>query len=359
MTLPLVAIEARRLQDRPLGGVGRAIANVLPHLASLLDVVVLVDARRGAVSASAGHVEAVGALAGAPGTWWLHTSVRRWVRNNLRTRPAVFHGTFNAIPFGLDLPAVVTIHDLSFELHDEDFGAAKRRVFQVQARHAARHARKIVVPSAFIREQLVDRYRVDRSRVAVVPHAADPAFSPERARDAAAVAATHGIADPYVVAVGGAPRRGIEVAIEAWREVRRRRIDVDLVIVGETASREAGIHTLGRVDDSTWSALLAGASALVYPSRYEGFGLPALEALASGTPVVCAAVGPLPEILGDAPAWSDSASAASFAVALERLFTDTAFATERRTAGLAHAAARPQWPDIAATFAGVYAEVAA
>src|SRR5882757_532555 len=135
MTRLRVAIDARRLQDRPLGGVGRALDGVIDFLAAEVDIVLVTDARRAPVERDLGQV-ALRPPSRVPETVWLHWNVRRW----LRDFDGIFHGTFNQLPIGASVPAAVTIHDLSFEEHSEDFGRAKRRLFQLNARYAARHA---------------------------------------------------------------------------------------------------------------------------------------------------------------------------------------------------------------------------
>jgi glycosyltransferase involved in cell wall biosynthesis len=195
--------------------------------------------------------------------------------------------------------------------------------------------------SRFTAGELIERYRLDPERISVIPHAVDPRFSPGRAEPTSTGA-------PYVVALGGARRRGLEVAIAAWREVRSSGLDVELRILGGPApAPEPGLVALGALDDATWASTLAGAAALVYPTRYEGFGLPALEAAASGTPVVCARVASLPEVLGAAAAWCDTPTVELIADRLHAVLTDRRLAEELRTAGLDRAAASLSWAAIA------------
>ncbi|MDQ2648015.1 MAG: glycosyltransferase family 4 protein [Actinomycetota bacterium] len=349
MTALAVAIDARRTQDRPIGGVGRALLGLLPELARRCDLTVLTDARReSAAFEVAVDVVPLAAPIGLPEVAWMHGPARRWRRRH----PHVFHGTFNALPTGGGGgPSVVTIHDLSFEVHPEDFGAAKRRVFQVQARAAARSADHIVTVSRFSADELIEHYRVAPERITVITHAVDPGFGPERAD------ASHG-GRPYVVALGGARRRGLEVAVQAWRLVREGGVDVELCTVGgPDLPPEAGLRQLHHLDDAAWASLLAGAEAFVYPTRYEGFGLPALEAAASGTPVVCARVASLPEVLGEAAAWCEQPTSAQIAEQLRAVLTDGALAEHLAAAGLEQARRAPTWADLADAHLTVYRRV--
>jgi alpha-1,3-rhamnosyl/mannosyltransferase len=120
---------------------------------------------------------------------------------------------------------------------------------------------------------------------------------------------------------------------------------VALVVVGDSSLiAERGVIPLGRIDDETWASVLAGASAFSYPTRYEGFGMPAIEAIASGVPVVCAPVASLPEVLGNAAEWCPTPTVSDIAAGLERVLVDSGRHEELRSAGLSRAA---QWPSIA------------
>jgi alpha-1,3-rhamnosyl/mannosyltransferase len=115
---------------------------------------------------------------------------------------------------------------------------------------------------------------------------------------------------------------------------------------------------LGYLEDELWATLLAGAQALCYPTRYEGFGLPALEAAASGTPVVCAPVASLPEVLGSAGCWAEEPSAEAMAAVLVRLLSDRHWHAERREAGVERARTAPSWKESAEVLAGAYERAA-
>ncbi len=349
-----VALDARRLQDRPLRGVGRALDNILEHLAAEVELVLLTDARQPSVPTDL-EQHALVPPPRAPGAVWLQFNVARW----LRGFDGIFHGTFSALPYVLPVPAAVTIYDLSFELHSEDFRATKRWVFRRQARHAARSARSIITGSEFARQQLVMRYRVPPDKILVAPLSVDPVFRPENAANARRVLDSLGVRDRYLVALGGARRRGLETAISAWRRVHRETLDIDLVIVGpDRPPSEPGLFRAGVLSDDQWAAVLAGADAFCYPTRFEGFGFPALEALASGTPVVCAPVGPLPETLLDAAAWCEAPTEGAVGRVLHRVLTDGGYATELRRRGLEVARNRPSWKESAAEVLRAYRRTA-
>jgi glycosyltransferase involved in cell wall biosynthesis len=345
-----VAIDARRFQDVPLGGVGRSIAGMLDLLAAEVDVVLLTDALRGEAPSGLPQV-ALARPRGTPETVWLQWSASRW----LRGFDGVFHGTFNALPFRLAVPSVVTIHDLSFEVHPEGFSHSKRRVFQLHARHAARVAPRVVAPTNYTKRELVREYGIDAGRVVVAPWGVDARFTPANASRAPALCARLGVPGKYVVAMGGAPRRGLDVALGAWRRLRAAGPDLTLVVAGQHGGvPEPGVVHAGKVDDRDWETLLAGAEAFCYPTRYEGFGIPALEAAASGAPVVCAPVASLPEVLEDAAEWCATPTVDAIAAGLSRVIDDPHRAAARRAAGLARAARHPTWEHAAEVHLAAY-----
>jgi glycosyltransferase involved in cell wall biosynthesis len=349
-----VALDARRLQDQPQGGVGRALANVVELIGSEVEFTLLTDARRSPVATEL-RQQPVRPPPGAPETIWLQWNVARW----LRDFDGIFHGTFYALPVRLPVPGIVTIYDLSFEVHSEDFGRAKRWLFQQQARSAATRARQVVTATTHAKDELVRHYHVDPERIVISPLAVDRMFAPSNAERFPTMAQRLGVRNPYIVALGGARRRGLEVAIGAWRRLRRSGLAVDLVVVGpSTVAPEPGLVRAGVLGDPDWATVLAGASAFCYPTRYEGFGLPALESAASGTPVVCAPVGPLPEVLGDAAEWCATPTEQAIATGLHRVVADPAHAASLRDRGLHRISKWPTWEDSANVLLRAYRGVA-
>jgi alpha-1,3-rhamnosyl/mannosyltransferase len=252
---------------------------------------------------------------------------------------------------------VVTLHDLTFEHFPDWYPRRQTIAFRVQARRAARTAKAILTVSEFVKADIVETYRVDPDRIVVAPHGIDPAFRPDL--EVGPLLHRLGVAPRYVIALGGAPRRNTGVAIEAWRQVRSAGLDVDLVVVGGPApAREAGlVHTVAPPDEE-WAALLSGAEVFVYPTTYEGFGMPALEALGAGTPVVAARVGSLPEVLGHTASWCESTRAHDVATALAEVLLDDAMRQRLRSDGFERAAAAPGWPVAAAAHLEAYQRAA-
>ena len=351
MSSPLrVALDVRTLQDRPLGGVGRGLANLVPRLAERIELELLSDARLPPAATDLPH-HGLTAPGSGRGAAWLQIAVPRW----LRDFDGLFHCPFYGLPYRQPVPMVVTIHDLTFEDHPTWFSRSRLAAFRLQGRHAARTARVILTDSTTVRDRVLERYAVAPDRVTVVPYAIDPWFM--TARDAAADGATVaelGVREPYLVALGGAPRRQLEVALAAWRAIRGS-TGVDLVVVGrEAVAGEPGLHQAGTVTDERWAALLSGAAAFCYPTAYEGFGLPALEAAACGAPIVCAPVGALPELLVDAAEWCEAPTCEAIANGLERVLADPVHAAALRSRGRTRVKSLPDWDDAAKATVSAY-----
>lgn len=303
MTLE-VAVDARWLQYEPLGGVARAVLGHLRLLRDDVDFTLLTDARlppiRGEVRAGL-PVVALRAPVSGHAVSWLQLAAPRF----LRSFGGIFHCPFYGLPYRQPVPMVVTIHDITFEDHPEWFTRGRRLVFRVQARHAARTARRILTPSQVVKHDVCTRYGVPEERMVVAPNVLDPIYlSPPPPRPD--VLDRHGAGTRYVLAVGGAPRRGVDELLAAWPAIADAVADVTLVVVGPVAgSLPARAVAVGALSDDEWRGALGAAEVLCYPTHHEGFGYPAVEANALGTPVVCGRVGALPEVLGDAARWVD------------------------------------------------------
>jgi glycosyltransferase involved in cell wall biosynthesis len=193
-------------------------------------------------------------------------------------------------------PMVVTLHDL---IPLKRPGEYLRTGLRFRLRYlAVERATRIIVPTTTVAEEAVASLKLDAACVHVVPEAADPAFSPRSEAQVAAVRERHGLPDEYLVWVGSLlhpdPRKRVAALAETPSEL-------PLVLVGEAsawAHALPGVILTGGVDDDTLAAIYTGARALVFPSDDEGFGLPTVEALACGTPVVACDIPALREVLG-------------------------------------------------------------
>jgi glycosyltransferase involved in cell wall biosynthesis len=243
---------------------------------------------------------------------------------------------------------VLVVHDVAALRHPDAYSrlyvAYQRRMLP----RLARQARVLITVSEFSKRELVEVLGAAPERVTVIPEGVDERFS--AAADPVAAAARYGLAGPYVLALGTVSERKNLAALEpAARALHAR--GVELVLAGSDRaylrSSPVPIRRLGYVAEEHLPGLYAGASAFAMPSRYEGFGLPCLEAMACGTPVVAAASGALPETVGDAGLLVEAGDGDAFAAALTSAACDEDVSAGLAKAGRRRAAAFP-WSRTAA-----------
>jgi glycosyltransferase involved in cell wall biosynthesis len=289
----------------------------------------------------------------------------------LRRRPVdLLHVQYTAPPFA-PCPVVATIHDLSFEHLPETFKRRSRAQLRFTVRRTARAAAHIIAPSEFTRRDIVETYGVAPERVSVVPLAAASSFASfADAKELQRVHDVYGIAGDYILCVGSIqPRKNLARLIKAYSDLRRRRRQdklPKLVVVGKRAwlfgetlraVEECGVADAviftGYAPGDDLPALYSGALCFVYPSYFEGFGLPPLEAMRCGTPVVAGDRTSLPEVVGDAGLLVNPFDTESIANALARLIDDETLRATLRERGLARAA-RFDWRETARLTLEVY-----
>jgi len=222
-----------------------------------------------------------------------------------RLRAGLVHTQY-ALPLRCPCPTVVTIHDLSFEDEDAELmGRRDRWIFRRVVPRAARGAARVLTVSERTKRDIVDRYGVPPERVVVTPNGVDPAFGPGRDEPRSTVSQA-----PYALTVGAIqPRKNQLAALSAARKA-----GLELVVVGPVKDervaaelRAGGARLEGYVPVERLAELYRGAACLVQSSRFEGFGLPVVEAMASGTPVVVVPDPALVEVAGDAAVVVDEA----------------------------------------------------
>ncbi len=259
-----------------------------------------------------------------------------------RVRPELVHCQ-HALPLGWRGRSVVTLHDLSFEGADSTMGLLDRLTFRAVVPRAARRADRVLVVSERTKRDVVARYGIGAGTVTVTPNGVDPVFRPG------------GEGDGYLLFVGAIQARKDPLAALA----AARGVGLPLVVAGPEkdaelarALRDGGADLRGYVAPDELARLYRGASALVLPSRFEGFGLPVLEAMASGTPVVAADEPALREVGSDAVVYAEDGD---FAAAVARALADR---TRLVAAGLERAKAF-SWTETARRTAEVYRQVLA
>lgn len=288
-------------------------------------------------------------------TSWTHRDVPpiEW----LVGRTDVFHGTNFVSPPTRRAREVVTIHDLTYDLHADTVSEASLAYRELVPRALARGAH-VVTPTRAVADAVADRYGLRAERLTVTPLGVDPSWfaaQPLGVADRSRL----GVPDRYVVFVGSLdPRKNLPRLLAAHAALRDDDPDAPGLVLAGPAGREEslaavpGVTLTGWLPDTTLQSLVAGAVALVLPSIDEGFGLPALEALAAGRPVVAADIPVLREVAGPQAEYADPYDVPALAAAMrraERLPHDTAARRER--------AGRFTWLDCARATCDAYAAV--
>jgi glycosyltransferase involved in cell wall biosynthesis len=216
----------------------------------------------------------------------------------------LFHGTNFAVPYIPLRPSVLTMHDLSPWMNPEWHSDAHRVRKRTPPLMGLRIATMLVTHTEAVRRQVIEHFRLPAARVAAVPLGAAEIFRPTSGPPHA----------PYFLYAGALePRKNVVQIVEAWREVRRRH-EVNLVLVGRRRDgfalppSEPGLHLAGEVDDRVLAAFYSGALAVLYPSQYEGFGLPVLEAMQCGACVFTSNDPAVCEVAADAAVTLDHAT---------------------------------------------------
>jgi glycosyltransferase involved in cell wall biosynthesis len=297
----------------------------------------------------------------------------------LRKNPVdVLHVQFTAPPF-CPCPVVVSIHDLSFEHLPQTFRRRSRTQLRLTVRHSARRAARIISLSEHGRRDIIETYGITAERVSAIPLAAPPNFAPvQDVRELQRVRHNYGIDGDYILSVGSIqPRKNLARLVKAYARVRaslRGNKSEDklpkLVLVGkcgwlydetlraleETGVKNSAVLT-GYVPQADLPALYSGALCFVYPSYFEGFGLPPLEAMKCGAPVIVGNKTSLPEVVGDAALAVDPFDVEAIASAMKKVIESPTLRNELSIKGQTRAEAF-DWRETARKTLAIYEEVA-
>ena len=291
-----------------------------------------------------------------------------WLRRHLDEFD-LFHAPAYVAPARLPVPLVVTLYDLVALRHPKLARRSNVAHYRLRLPGAARAAARILVPLECVARDVVEHLHIPRSRIRVVPLGVDEAFTPPSEAAKAAVRERLGLREPLVLFVGNVePKKNLPTLIRAFAELRRSGLSHELVIAGKRGWKcrdvyrlpaelgiEAPVRFLGYVADGDLPALYGAAELFAFPSLVEGFGLPPLEAMACGTPVVVSEADALVETAGDAALHVPATDVAALADAMRRLLTDAALRQQMIAAGLARAACFT-WPRTAELTRAVYRE---
>ncbi|HZU24918.1 MAG TPA: glycosyltransferase family 1 protein [Bryobacteraceae bacterium] len=340
-----IALDATPLSAAGAGGIRRYTAELARALARGFpedDFWLVSDQAFPCVAGSLSNLHCGGAPQTALDRRWWSFGLRRELG---RLSADCFHGTDFSAPYRVHCPAVVTVHDLSpwrepFTA-DTSWRVRQRAGMLLRARVPV----MVLTPSNAVRSEFLERFRYPPDRVVVTPLAASDVFRPVKT-------ATERRSFIYVGASNR--RRNPDVIIDAWREVRRTH-DVDLVLAGRGRDPEPGLVVVPDENDEALARRYSSAAACLVPSLYEGFGLPLLEAMQCGCPVIASRDAALMEVSGGAAEHVEAGDAGGWRAAMDRVLTDASFSRAMQTRGLARAALF-SWERTATLTREVYAE---
>jgi len=368
------AVDGRYIQDH-FPGIGRYTYNLVRALADELhddELRLLVNLRLPNTRYDLSALGALGRVALSEcdvSTFSLReqTALPRLVR---RMGADLLHSTYYVKPYWLPVPSVLTYYDVIGLLFRDALPSAWARLaFRLGSRLALASADRVILLSESARRDVIRHFRVPASKTTVIYPGPDPQFVPQSSEEVACVRVRHGLPERYALYLGiNKPHKNLPFLVDAWAQAKP---DASLVLAGREDPRypearervrslglEGRAVFLGDVPENDLPALYSGAALFVLPSLYEGFGLPTLEAMACGSPVLSSNAASLPEIVGDAGVLLPPDDVAAWADALAELLGHPAELEEMRARSLARAA-QFSWARAARETLAIYQEVAA
>ena len=366
MTQLRVGIDGRAFTS-PAAGVRRYVSELVPALLARGEPLELIALGGLADSMPRG-------VSHVPESWHPPTNLG-WVTIGLpraarRAAVDLIHAPAYTAPLYAAVPTVLTIHDVSYERHPEWYPYRRDWLRRTFYRASARAAAHILTDSEFSRGEIAAAYGISTDRITVAPLGASKSFGDG---DASPASLPPEVTMPFVLHVGDLhERRNLATVIRGLMEARRRLASSSLSLVLAGVDRGVGdrlaamaeddgvpeaVVRLGAVPEETLRVLYRDAAALVYPSRYEGFGLPLVEAMASGTPVLASRAASIPEVVGESGVLLDPDDPRRWADAIVQVITDPALRARLRASGVARAAMF-NWDRTARITLDVYQRVA-
>jgi glycosyltransferase involved in cell wall biosynthesis len=298
--------------------------------------------------------------------WW-SIGLPRYIR---KREIDLFHGTNFEVPLRRDCPTVLAIHDLSTLLYPQTHESKRVRRSRQRLPQMARAATMILTPTENVRKEVSEFLQISLEKIATIPYAARSCFRPLPSEETAVILRTLGIGGPFLLFVGTVePRKNLLTLVRAFEEVlQRREQSLQLVIAGKkgwlfddlfsyikqsTASDR--IVFAGYLSDEELCALYTACTIFVFPSLYEGFGLPPLEAMACGAPVIASRIPSITEVVGSAARLVEPESASELTAAILELLSFEVIKEELSTAGRKRAA-EFSWALTVRATKNVYAE---
>jgi glycosyltransferase involved in cell wall biosynthesis len=284
----------------------------------------------------------------------------------------IFHATDHLLPRFVRVKSVFTLHDLAFQVFPETHTRLNRSFLSVMMPRFLRAADAIITVSQWSKADAIRLYGIPEHKITVIYEGVHPRFLPPTADDVAAVRRTYNLPERFILYVGTIePRKNLGVLVDAYALLRKQGVcsDVRLVIAGKMGwlyepflqhLRELGLQDEvllpGFIADEDLPALYGAGGVFAFPSLFEGFGLPVLEAMACGAPVVCSNASSLPEVAGDAALLVDPHDTSSLAAAMQRVLTDAELRAKLSAQGIVQAR-RFTWEQAARQTAAVYRQV--
>jgi len=375
-----IALDARRAV-RKMTGIGhyvRQLARYLPTLAPEFQFDLLVDRPLQDNAIPSGCTQQVLGRYFGDGTgpakfyspFWLNRHVPAYIK---RARVALFHGTNFVVPISAPCKTVVTIHDLSFLRIPHAYGAIYRRYMKVQVQLACRQAARVITGSNAAKNDLVSLLKIDPERIVVIPHGIGEEFFQKHDRGyLQRVRGEFNLPARYIFHVGVIEeKKNLIPLIKAGVNVIKQGLTDAVIFAGRDGlgadrvhrfaseyGAEGCVRFLGYVSQELIPGLYALAQVVVFPSLYEGFGMPVLEGMASGVPVIVSGFSSLPEVAGDAAIILKEADAEEIELVLRTVLKDDELRADLRSRGLARTR-QFRWEISAARHLEVYRQVLA
>ncbi|HVX31174.1 MAG TPA: glycosyltransferase family 1 protein [Nitrolancea sp.] len=343
--------------DRPLTGIGRYSVELAHQLSRCPDALSL-ELIKPFSASIAGLPDGIPArrIAGRRLPAYMLAAPSQLAAVARRDRLDIIHDPFGVSPFFLPrriapFKRVLTLHDVIPYVFPETHARLTNLLFRRYIPRSLRFVDRIITDSEASRRDIIRFLKFPAERVHAIPIGVAPWFEPAGAEAIARVRARYELPSDYILAVGSLnPRKNLETLFTAYHRLRQRGFPHRLVVVGPSAWKSVGIfqrlrdlglerdvRLTGFVADEDLPALYSAAAALVLPSLYEGFGLPPLEAMACGTPVVTSNTSSLPEVVGDAGLMVDPLDVDALAAAIDRLLTDSELSSGLIARGLSRA----------------------
>ena len=288
----------------------------------------------------------------------------KWVLNDLiKNNIDLYHGLSHQIPFGINntkIKSVVTIHDLIFERYPEQFNLINVHLFRKKFTYACKNADKIIAISEQTKNDIINFYKIPENKIEVCYQSCDDIYRMEVSdEEKLRIKILYNLPDSFFLYVGSIiERKNLLMAVKAIK-ILKSSINIPLVVIGNGSgykqkvkkyiqenklekeiiflSENSAINTLQSFQSSAdFPAIYQQATAMIYPSAFEGFGIPVLEALCSKLPVITSNVSCLPEAGGDAAYYVNPTSAEEIATGMEKIFTDKNFTAIMKVKGTMH-----------------------